>query len=167
LLEVANQTELEAEFLGKYNSISVCDITECRIGLLLAAFYGNSSRLPPLTPSVLTFTDVEIEAAGGRLEKTDPYPAWPPEYVSAHHDIIEGQSLVASGIVMDAVRRIVSFSRVVVVAEMVSLALRADTPAAFVKNVRKKLRKIYSEEPLEYEKIVLENIMTKELIADS
>lgn len=144
------ESRLAQEFRGKYDSISVCDITRCPPDVALAAFYGNTTRPTPVRPALLRFTEAEVIDAGGRLSKTDAEPPWPPEYNDAHHDVDAGQGDVAAAMARHALaepgRRAVA-DRLELVRRIVDLAVRRDAPMDFRKKAKKRLKRLATEEP--------------------
>jgi hypothetical protein len=84
-----------ANFKGAAGRTSVANQEVCPSRLVMAAFYGSGRRLEPPRPAYMAFRTSEVEANGGRLEKSDAEPPWPPEYNDAHHEIAEGEDSVA------------------------------------------------------------------------
>ena len=139
-----------AGFHGNYPSVSVYEHTkDCRPLTALAAFYGARRQMGPAMPAFLEFAAVEVEEAGGSLQRTPAIPDWPPETSSVHHDI-EGDTVqVAKHLVAifeRAPERRNEVSRDALLLAIAALDARPDAPRRFRKTAKWRFRRLFERE---------------------
>ncbi len=138
-----------ANFRGRAGRTSVANQETCPPRVVMAAFYGSSRRLEPSKPACMAFRPSEVAANGGRLEKSDADPPWPPEYNDAHHEITQGEDSVALFMARAFAQdesRLIQVEREEHFAEVCALLSRPDAHKQLVQNSSWRLRKLFKEE---------------------
>lgn len=106
----------------------------------------------------MAFRPGEVEANGGRLEKSDAEPPWPPEYNDAHHEITQGEHSVAQFMARAFAQddtRMVMVDREELFSEMCALLTRPDAHQQLTKNSSWRLRRLFKEERPLWESLAL------------